>query len=214
MLRFEVERRERRFEDLRVGFSDAELGGNDRDLERRRERRVRELLPLDVGCAVGHERESMVQREISHHRFRIGIDQLNLAARDAVGIRGRVDEGIVDDRSGGERSAPDAAAEVRDKRPQCAQSRGIANELTPERLSPPDTHRVRIGEHGRRAEKRLGGFAGRRGQDFHLGAHPVGDPQARLSERALRRLVFEQQRVIKVEENGTDYCLVRHSRDS
>jgi len=60
ILRFEVERRECGFEDLRLGFSDAELGGNDRDLERRRERRVRELLPLDVGCAVGHERQSMV----------------------------------------------------------------------------------------------------------------------------------------------------------
>jgi len=148
ILRCEVERRERRFEDARIGLSDADLGRDDHGLERRREDCVRKFFSLDVGRAVSHERKAVVAGQVSHDRVGIGIDQLGRTARGAEGVCGRVHEVVVDDPTGGQREAPHSAAEVGNELPKCLQAGGLALELAPQRFTPPDAHRVRIGELG------------------------------------------------------------------
>ncbi|OLC11226.1 MAG: hypothetical protein AUH39_00050, partial [Chloroflexi bacterium 13_1_40CM_67_9] len=131
IVRADFERSERRFEDARVGLSDADLGGDDRDLEERRERCVRELCPLDVGRAVGHEPETVIARQISHHRVGVGIDKLHLAARDAKRVHGGVDQTVIANAGRREGPAPDAAAEIRDERTQCSQTLRVPAEFSP-----------------------------------------------------------------------------------
>jgi len=148
VFRSERERSERGFEDPRVGLSDPDLARDDRGREERRERCVCELLALHVGRAVGDQREAVIARQISHHRFGIRIDELKLAPGDTKGIYRRVDEALVADPNGGQRAIPDAAAEVRDERSERPQPGRVALELAPQRFSPPDTHRVRVRENG------------------------------------------------------------------
>jgi hypothetical protein len=116
VVRCAVECRERRFEDARIGFSGADLRRDDRDFEERRERCERQLLALHVGRTVGHEPETVIAREIPHHRIGVGIDELNDAAAGAECAHGRVDETVIAHAGGAEGSAPDLAAEVRDER--------------------------------------------------------------------------------------------------
>jgi hypothetical protein len=144
ILGWNVERRERCLEDARIGFSESDLGRDDRDIERRRERRMGELLALHVGRAVGHQREAMVARQIAHHRFGLGVDELDPAARGAEGLHRLVDELVIGDSRRGQGAAPDAAAEVGDERPQVPEPSGVAQELAPQGLSLPDPHRVRV----------------------------------------------------------------------
>jgi hypothetical protein len=208
----EVERRQRCFEDATVGLPDVDLSGDDRGLEQRRECGVRELLALHVGRAVGHERKPVVARQIIDHRLGVGIDQLRPAARGTKRVHRPPDEVFIGEPGGGERAGPDAAAEVRHERAQRPQPYAVAQELAPQRFSPPDPHRIRIGEPGRFAKQLFGGFARRRDEVLDVGPGPAGDRGARLPERALRRIVLEQQRVIEVEEDGSDACAVSQPR--
>jgi hypothetical protein len=148
IFRCDFERRDGRTEDAWIGLSYVDLGRDDRDGEERRERCVRKLLPLHVWRAIGDQREAVIARQISHHRFGIRIDELNLASGDAKGFHRRVDEALVSDPNRGQRAIPDAAAEVRDERSERPQPGRVALELAPQRFSPPDTHRVRVRENG------------------------------------------------------------------
>jgi hypothetical protein len=58
----------------------------------------------------------VIARDIPHHRFGIRIGELNVAPGGAEGTHGRVDLTAVAHAGGGQRSAPDLAAEVRDER--------------------------------------------------------------------------------------------------
>src|SRR5437773_1101243 len=70
---------ERDLEDARVGFRETDLARDDNRAEVARQRRARELLTLDVGCSVGHEREPMIQSEPREHRLGLRIDRLSRA---------------------------------------------------------------------------------------------------------------------------------------
>ena len=92
---------------------------------------MRKLFTLDVGRTIAHEPEAVVASEISHDRFRIGIDQLRRAARSAKAICGRLDESVIAEARGRKRLAPDAAAKISYESPQLAQTFSLAKELAP-----------------------------------------------------------------------------------
>ena len=192
---------ERDLEDARVGFRETDLARDDNRAEVARERRARELLTLDVGCSVGHEREPMIQSEPREHRLGLRIDRLSRAPDRPVRLDELVRERVVRHANRCERPGPDLSTERRHKIAQRAQLRRLPAEISPEPLAPPDPHRVRV-------RRRRRGFPEPRGKTRHRGHQRIRvDPGAarrefaRRAHRGKRGLVLHDERVIEIEED-------------
>ena len=85
------------------------------------------------------------------------------------------------------------------------QHRLRADELAPEPLAPPDAHPLGVCVSRRRPPVPLRGLAHALAQDARIDPGALVRELAGAPQRAEGRLVFEDERVVEVEEEGADH---------